>query len=87
MNKNLCNVCVRADNNCPIWEPGSYTTECVEFRQDTSVKQVVVPPFEQNNSINNFSRHDEEGFEKICKFLLTLFGFSLFFFILAKFFN
>jgi len=32
----LCNSCTRANNSCPIWEPGFYTTHCVEYRQSPS---------------------------------------------------
>lgn len=87
MNKNLCNVCVRANNDCPIWEPGSYCSECVEFKQDTSLQQVSVPLFEPNDSLNNFLRHDEEGFERTYQTLMYLFGIVILCFVLAKLFN
>lgn len=31
--KSLCENCYRADNDCPVWEPGLHVTFCVEQRK------------------------------------------------------
>jgi len=87
MNRNLCNSCIRANVDCPIWEPAKYVSDCVEYKKGSEDVSSYTGNLEKEMlGTDNFLHHEAEGFDIFIRLMAWLFGFSFLFFILSKLF-
>lgn len=87
MNKNLCNSCRRANVDCPIWEPGKYIPDCIEYREGPENHSSYSGNLEKEMlGTDNLLHHDAEGFDTFIRLMVWLFGLSFLFLILSKLF-